>query len=407
MISLFPATTGLQVSCTCGAQLKVADEEILWQGPHVCIAATCTECGKEYIADLPVGQGKATPCLYDKKTKQVVGLKPNWYSQMMNGFDNPIPTPVKVDIEQRSVASEVIFLNTVDMCYGHSLLFLFNLSNMIKQAGNRKIIVLVQPMLRWLVPQNEAIAEVWVVHLSFRQAVQYYSAVTEQVNQQLKRFEKVWLSSAHLLPSKIHIEQFTGVAPFDFATQPDKPRITFIWREDAGRLWIRNRYIRYGFDKSGLSIIAKTISLIRVKRLFHILKNRLGNDYRYTVAGLGKFGTWPAYVGDKRVEHFDDAIEKQLCKVYAESILVVGVHGSSMLLPSSHAGMAVSLMPPKRWGNYLEDLLIAENDTRMAAFQKRVLPMRLPVKELADICIDMIKGRSTFIKKFIYAEEEI
>jgi len=37
-----------------------------------------------------------------------------------------------------------------------------------------------------------------------------------------------------------------------------------------------------------------------------------------------------------------------------------------MLLPSAHAGMTVSLMPSKRWGNFAEDILFTEKDVRLA-----------------------------------------
>jgi hypothetical protein len=92
--------------------------------------------------------------------------------------------------------------------------------------------------------------------------------------------------------------------------------------------------------------------------------------------------------------------------VYAESELVIGVHGSSMILPSAHAGMVISMMPSRRWGNFAEDLIYTESDVRLASFQRRIIPLNLFILDTVDICVDMLKGRTYFIKKFIHSHLE-
>jgi hypothetical protein len=59
-------------------------------------------------------------------------------------------------------------------------------------------------------------------------------------------------------------------------------------------------------------------------------------------------------------------------------------------------------MPSKRWGNFAEDILFSENDLRLAAFQKRIVPLNLCIYDVCDIAIDMIEGRDYFVKKFIH-----
>ncbi len=95
------------------------------------------------------------------------------------------------------------------------------------------------------------------------------------------------------------------------------------------------------------------------------------------------------------------------CKVYPEAEVLVRVHGSSMILPSAHAGMTVSIMPLKRWGNFIEDILYSEEDVRLAAFQKRVIPMNTTILETVDICKNMLVGRDTFVRKYIYDKTEL
>jgi hypothetical protein len=170
-------------------------------------------------------------------------------------------------------------------------------------------------------------------------------------------------------------------------------------------MWIRNIYILKGFKRLGIGKILLPFHFLRISRLLRLLKSRFGSGYNYSVAGLGTFGRFQAFIDDQRIESFNADSEIKLCKIYSESIVVIGIHGSSMLLPSAHAGMTVSLMPSKRWGNYLEDILFTENDLRHGSFQKRVIPLNISLNEIRDIVIDMIEGRDYFIKKFVHSNE--
>jgi hypothetical protein len=261
-------------------------------------------------------------------------------------------------------------------------------------------------MLKWLIPKN-SIAEIWTVKLSFQSFNKYYPDLTWKINKEISRFQKVWLSKGHLIPTNenIEIEMFTGVKPFDFSNEPDRPGITFIWREDPDRLWIRNIYLLKGFKKLGMGRVLKPFQYLRIILLFRLLKKRFGNKFTYYVAGLGDYGNFPSFITDQRVKLFTRESEKELCEIYAKSILVLGVHGSGMILPSAHAGMTLSLMPSKRWGNYAEDILFNESDTRLATFQRRIVPLNLCIFDLYDIIAEMITGRDSFIKKFLHGEE--
>jgi hypothetical protein len=135
------------------------------------------------------------------------------------------------------------------------------------------------------------------------------------------------------------------------------------------------------------------------------LKKRLGENYIFTVAGPGRTGRFPSFISDQRIRIFDEKSEKQLCSIYAASILVFGVHGSGMLLPSAHAGMAITLMPSKRWGNFAEDILFSEKDVRIASFQRRVIPLNISIYDLIDIVVEMVTGRNSFLKKFIHSDD--
>jgi hypothetical protein len=261
-------------------------------------------------------------------------------------------------------------------------------------------------MLKWLIPRH-GIAEIWTVKLGFAKFNSYYSDLSAKINQELNRFSEVFLSKSHIIPTNtnIEIEGFTGIRPYDFKNTPEKPRITFVWREDPDRLWIRNIYILKGFKKLRISKLLKPFHYITTILLFRLLKNKFRDEFIYTVAGLGKTGKMPHFIDDQRVLSFNLETEKHLCQVYAESEIVIGVHGSGMILPSAHAGMVISLMPSRRWGNFCEDILFIEKDVRLAEFQRRIIPLNLCINEILDIIFDMITGRDYFVKKFIHDEE--
>jgi len=349
-----------------------------------------------------------TKQIFDKHGKNVTS-DTRWFNDRLISVLSPDARPIEVDIEKRRIFQKVVILNTVDFCYGHSLLRFFNIQRLINEFKQTEtgIVVIIQPMMKWLIPE-ENIAEVWTVNLKFSEVNKYYTSVSEIINKQLNRFESCFISSGYVLPTNenILIQNFTKIGPYSFENKIDNPRITFIWREDPGRLWIRNIYLLKGMQKLGFKKILLPIQYLRTRLFFHLLHKKIRNsNYQLTIAGLGNYGSFQNYVADKRVIGFSNKEEIDTCQIYAESELVIGVHGSGMILPSGHAGMAISMMPSKRWGNFAEDILYRESDVRLASFQRRIIPINLSLFNTIDICMDMLLGRDYFIKKFEHSED--
>jgi hypothetical protein len=408
MIQIKPVKTA-DLNCDCGGVYHFS--EYLWQGLHICEKLNCVRCNKTIINSLPVNQAGLEQYTFSPDSDTISDIAgnqvaENWYSSKLRSFAHPITENVELEIEIISKSDEVLILNTVDYIYGHSLLFLLNLQRIIRTEKNLGIIVIIQPMLRWLLPKH-GIAEIWTVKLGFKNISSFYPDLSNKINSELSRFKKVLLSKGYVLPTNenIEMEKFSGIKPYDFRNAHDKIRITFIWREDADRIWIRNIFLLKGFKKLGLSKLLFPIQYLRVVFLLKMLKKNLKNNIILTVAGLGKYGKMPSFIDDQRILDFNEENERKLCCVYSESVLVIGVHGSSMILPSAHAGMAISLMPSKRWGNFAEDILFVESDIRLASFQRRVIPLNLCIYDICEIAFDMITGRDYFIKKFIHNNE--
>lgn len=138
----------------------------------------------------------------------------------------------------------------------------------------------------------------------------------------------------------------------------------------------------------------------KVKKLFKLLYNKFPQA-NFTVAGLGTSTSFPQWIEDKRVSEYTDDLERVTCKIYSESRLVIGVHGSNMLLPSAHAGMVIDLMPVNRWGNFAQDILYQEKDNRVASFRYRFLPISTKVYLISKIAFFQIKGYQSFINQMM------
>lgn len=408
MFQIYPIID-VNLQCpVCNSLLE--SDRLVWQGVHVCSDGYCSSCNQRFLSDLPTGQGTLERYQVRISDKRIFGSVP--YPWLVDSLTtvliNPIVDEVNVDIKIiNDDYREVVILNTLDNCYGHSLLYLLNLEKLVKNKGSLGLIVIVQPFLKWLLPLD-GIDEVWTVGLNLANFKNYYSDLNDKINQQLGRFDKVFLSSANVGPKNIVIENFTKIEPYNFEKAPPFNRITFIWREDVTRLWIKS-WLVYGLlRKLKLAKILLPFHYLRILFFITLLNKRLKKyNYALTLAGLGNYGWFPSYVNDERVKSFDKEAEVRMCKIYAESELVIGIHGSSMILPSAHAGMTVSIMPSKRWGNFGEDIIFTGQDPRKSAFEKRVIPMKTTVCEIRDIVLNMITGHKYFLTKMNDSSEDL
>lgn len=396
MIEIKPQIQHKSNCPTSGTALQPA--KILWQGMHICVELK-SDSGSEIIDLLRVGHGSHTSLQVDLAKGEVFSgnsYVAEWLGKpLLNSLQNPRSEKLEITKEIFKPCQRVIILNCIDYLYGHSLLKLLNAQRHLECNPECGLIVIVPKFLRWMVP--DGVAEVWTVPISLKNGRDYYLDFAKFVDEQTKRFEQIYVSEAYSHPSQFDITRFTRVPKHSFDDK-EGVNITFIWRED--RLFINSLLFRI-LRKLNLLSIGLAVQNWKVRRLFEGIRSHLPFA-KFAVAGLGTKTHFPEWIEDYRVDMFNEKIEQDICQVYADSRLVIGLHGSNMLLPSGHAGMTIDLID-ERWGNFAQDIIYQESNQKMAAFRYRFLPYQTQTDTLAFIAAVMVMTLDEF-KSYMTAD---
>ena len=389
MIRISPFVSSKLFCPLCNSPLKSG--EILWQGIHICTETHCNNCEKDFISDLPVGHGVHASFHVAKDSYELYGeLAREWLGvPLQKSLREPSPKTVELTIEKkRAVLGDVVILNCIDYLYGHSLLKLLNVSRHINAGQN--LVVIAPAFLKWCVPED--VSEIWSVNINLKDSRDFFPDLNRKIKKEIGRFNSVYVSKALAHPKDFSVLDYTKISKGNKLPE-DKRRVLFVWRED--RLW-NNENIPYQVARK-LKIKAPLLWLQRNKIVKLFKQIRRGcKDVVFIVAGLGKTIDFPEWISDLRVEKFDEANERELCKIYAQTDVVIGVHGSNMLLPTGHANMTIDIMPIGRWGNLAQDVLYQEDDCRITSYRYRYIPIEASIKTIAHIAGSMLTGFRTY-----------
>ncbi|HLM55462.1 MAG TPA: hypothetical protein VK422_04995 [Pyrinomonadaceae bacterium] len=403
MIPLHPQTQAEHECPYCRVRLHVSGW--LMPGMRALADLRCEGCGREFYGDLRAGQALYTPMLLEKATGEVHdphGVE--WFAGWLrDSYARRTDAPVPFDVhEHRPVERPVVLLDCLDTLYGHSLLKLLNAQHYLDRRPDLDLVVVVPSLLAWMVP--EGVAQVWEVGLPLGRGTEWNEWLAREVRRRVEQFGSVSLSRAlsHPRPYDYDIERFTRVKPFpleEWDARLDSPTVTFIWRDD--RPWRTPPAETPSTRREKLRHLISTPSPHPTEqhRAVSALAEALRTDWPaldFAVAGLSSSGEGeglPEWVKDLRRAGADEADERRWCERYAASHVVVGVHGSNMLLPSGHAGGVVELIGPERWGNFTQDILFRdEGDCRETFFRYRFVPDTTPPAALARL-VGMLLGR--------------
>lgn len=369
-------------------------------GMRALLRSQCSGCGDVYYEDLPVGHGRLYPCLLDAETGKVFPREDgDWFARWIQAsFKHRHSKRWEIDIDRRSNLDRPLILNCLDVLYGHSLLKLLNASYHLNQDGELDLVVFVPKNLEWMVPGG--VAEVWSINAPYDPDCQWNDWFKEKVAGLIDAHSEVYLSGGKFLHglNSIEIERYTSTKPFDpSAWEEGSPTITYIWRPD--RIWgpksarLLKAFWAHLPVRSCPAIVENGITELHERHLSRFFRHlgRMMPEADLRVAGVGSPDV-PSGVENYCYPDPTDKEEHRLCSVYGTSNLVIGVHGSHMILPSAHAGSTLELLPSGRLGNITQDILSPVRSPRELLFRHRFVPLRTRPKVVAEWATGLIES---------------
>jgi len=369
----------------------------------------CPRCERKYYGDLPVGHGILYPMLLERSTGTVHdnhGVR--WFARWLGrSYKSRNDSAVEFIVEEFRPPRQAVLLNCLDGIYGHSLLKLLNAQRYLDRRPDLDLILLIPRFLRWLVP--EGVSAVWTVGLPLERGNEWNDWLAGEIHRRLDPLGKCWLSIAvpHPHPADYEISRFTRTQPFPIGQWEERlkhPTVTFIWRED--RIWERAQGGGAGLDVARRAG-ARMGLLRKAWREQSALVSDLGDALRrgfpgldFAVVGLGEPRGLPDWISDMTTREISEQVERQWCERYARSHVVIGVHGSHMLLPTAHSGAFVELVPDKRWGNLVQDILVSSLDVREAMYRGRFLPLESSPKLVAEVTGSLLRDLPHALRNF-------
>lgn len=381
----------------CGAPAPEGRRVVLPGEPAIA-EYRCGSCGAEFARDLPVGFALYRTYAWRLRDGHVyypVDGWTHWRGHPADAVhrDDRYKAERKVFKEHR----RVVILNTIDFLYGHVVLKLFNAQYYLDHHPEIGLVVMVPRMFEWLVP--DGVAEKWVFDIKLSQGSAWNEGVDAFVQEQLGRYDEVFLAPAYSHPEFVNIdmERFSRVKPFsldEYLKAP--PMITFVARRD--RLWYRSpwaKLLHRVLRRSGLFPgLFPWLQDRLIARAMRIVRKELP-DARFGVVGLGRPGGLPPGTEDLRTMKMDLGTELAWCRMYAGSQVVVGVHGSNMILPTAHAAGCVEILPHDRYGNMVQDISVRYHD-RMQLFMYRFTDEFASPRQVARHVVSMFKDYEVY-----------
>jgi hypothetical protein len=377
MIELKPKIENCFSCPECKSEVP-AINQVLIHSVHAMADCTCTQCNLQFYQIFPVGHNVEDQLSISKTNSKFydnAGTESWLFDSLVKAHEGVRKEEVKIEKVVFKNYEEVVILNTLDYLYGHVLLKLYNCFYHLDHQKNLGLVLIIPKMFEWLIPVG--CAEAWIVDLKLSELAYGYESIQKFVSQQFARFRSIYLSKAYSHPdfTTIDIFRLTGVRPFDLSTFKErKPAVTFVLRED--RWWLTTVadywFFRICRKLKILSWGARVLSGRQnrlVKQTIKHIKKKLGEADLYIV-GLGRTGTFNGYGVDERRAKIDASVETAWCGMYAKSHVVVGIHGSNMLLPTALAAGCVEILPQERYGNMVQDISVRYNDRRQLFFYR-------------------------------------
>lgn len=328
----------------CGGRIFIKDFFVI--GAMNLADLECRKCRGQFLAELPVLFGIQYQTIIDKKKLEIKDTaREDWALRLLNSYQNQHYEEIKIIHKIIEDKKDIILINCLNYCYGHSLWKILNSSRYIDKYGKDFGICLIIPyQLQHLIP--EGVSEILEVVLPFNKYQEWFNSINEKIHNLIAQKNSCYLAVNHytLIPQSYNISKFP-ILRKRVQEKKNYKSIIFLYREDQ-RIWGFNLWHQQR----------------NIKQLFKYLKNYYPN-LRFILIGIGKRKKFDKEIIDLREEKFDINLEKRWLEEYRMADCAIGVHGSNMNLPSILVKHMINLVPEYKYANALEDMRLDPSDS--------------------------------------------
>jgi hypothetical protein len=222
--------------------------------------------------------------------------------------------------------------------------------------------------------------ELWLVGASSNDLSYPLQDFDQWIKENLRDSSFIYLDEGYTHPNHeaIHLDDFIKHRRFDLNNfETSGPTVTLVLREDRFWLaypwmqWIYRIFLRWN-QPSWLSRILSQWQNRVVHKLIHMIRQEYP-DSQIHLTGIGRTGRYPESVSDLRTTSVNEAVEHQWCAIYAKSHVIIGIHGSNMLIPSALSAGFIEILPQEKIRHQAETTLLPYGN-RLSLFLGRTLP---------------------------------
>jgi hypothetical protein len=379
---------------------RLLPEGLHFAGIPVFAECSCSSCHTRYWVDLPAGHALLHPTVISSDG-QVYFDGLDWYSKVLQAIlkSRSAAKSPKIRVRSRpSGAKTALIVNCLDTLYGHSLLKFMSCLHYLRRSGEIDVIAVIPSGLAWMLPP--ILQSVIEVDLPLAEFGTWIGGLDTAVKSLLSPYKMAYLAEAVSQPDLSSVDLSILGPEFEsksfWPAEGEAPKqLTISARED--RLWIGSERLLPALRRRRF-LPRRVIQsmLVRYQNWKFVCLARQAQqvipDLRIVIVGLGRTGSFPKDFVDLRRAFMTAESERLWCAEYARSHVVVGVHGSNMLLPSALAGAVVDLLPRFKLRNITQDLIIRdEREPKLCLFRYRVLPLATPLRIVADTVVSIFK----------------
>ncbi len=115
----------------------------------------------------------------------------------------------------------------------------------------------------------------------------------------------------------------------------------------------------------------------------------------FAVAGMDERRfAFPSWITDLRHPTHTDETARAMCERYAQSHVVIGCNGSSLLMPSALGGATINLVPGDQWAVSAGTFAFRITDLGDTHFRYVMLPSESTIERVAGVATSIMRDRS-------------